>query len=57
VQRLLRALSRKAAEQMVAQEVLGEATIAAPLLEQAGKATWHGRSVEIGSTAAMAPSG
>jgi hypothetical protein len=76
VQRLLRALRRKAAEQMLAQEVLGETTIAAPLpgvvdgsgyvgpdpptaplVEQAGKATWRGRSLEIESTAAMAPSG
>src|SRR3982074_676350 len=32
VQRLLRTLRRKAAEQMLAQEVLGETTIAAPLL-------------------------
>ncbi len=31
VQRLLRALRRKAAKQMVAQEVFGEATVAAPL--------------------------
>jgi len=76
VQRLLRALRRKAAKQMVAQEVFGEATVAAPLpgvvdgsghvgpepptaplVEQGGKATWRGRSVEIRSTAAMASSG
>jgi hypothetical protein len=29
----------------------------APLVEQAGKATWRGRSVNIGSPAALAPSG
>jgi len=29
----------------------------APLVEQGGKTTWRGRSVEIGSTAAMASSG
>jgi hypothetical protein len=76
VQRLLRALRRKAAKQMVAQEVFGEATVAAPLpgvvdgsgyvgpdpptaplVEQAGKATWRGRSIDIGSSSAMAPSG
>ena len=74
VQRLLRALSRKAAEQLVAQGPLSDATTAAPLpgvvdgsgyvgpdpptaplVEQAGKATWRGRSIDIGS--AMAPSG
>ena len=74
VQRLLRALRQKAAEQLVAQEPLGEVTTAAPLpgvvdgsgyvgpdpptaplVEQAGKATWRGRSIDIGS--AMAPSG
>jgi hypothetical protein len=76
VQRLLRALRRKAAEQLVAQEPLGDATTAAPLpgvvdgsgsvgpdpptaplVEQAGKATWRGRSIDIGSSSAMAPSG
>jgi hypothetical protein len=76
VQRLLRALRRKAAEQLVAQEPLGDATTAAPLpgvvdgsgyvgpdpstaplVEQAGKATWRGRSIGIGSSSAMAPSG
>jgi hypothetical protein len=29
----------------------------APLVEQPGKATWRGRSVNIGSPAALAPSG
>jgi hypothetical protein len=76
VQRLLRALRRKAAEQLVAQDPLGNATTAAPLLgvvdgsgyvgpdpptaplvEQAGKATWRGRSIDIRSSSAMAPSG
>ena len=76
VQRLLRALRRKAAEQLVAEEPLGDATTAAPLpgvvdgsgyvgpdpptaplVEQAGKATWRGRSIDIGSSSAMAPSG
>jgi hypothetical protein len=76
VQRLLRALRRKAAEQLVAQEPLGDAMTSAPLpgsvdgsgyvgpdpptvplVEQAGKATWRGRSVDIGASAAMAPSG
>ncbi|WP_354053418.1 DDE-type integrase/transposase/recombinase [Bradyrhizobium sp. LB12.1] len=76
VQRLLRALRRKTAEQLVAEEPLGEATTAAPLpgavdgsgyvgpdpptaplVEQAGKATWRGRSVEVASTSPMAPSG
>lgn len=76
VQRLLRALRRKTAEHLVAEEPLGEATTAAPLpgvvdvsgyvepdpptaplVEQAGKATWRGRSVEVASTSAMAPSG
>ena len=75
VQRLLRALRKKAAEQLVAQEPLCDATTAAPLpgvvdgsgyvgpdpptappVEQAWKATWHDRSVDIGSSA-MAPSG
>ena len=76
VQRLLRALRRKAAEQLVAQEPLGDSTTAArwpgsvdgsgyvepdpptaPLVEQAGKANWRDRSADIGSPAAMAPSG
>jgi hypothetical protein len=76
VQRLLKALRRKAAEQMLAQKVLGEKTIAAPLpgvvdgsgrvgpdpptaalVEQARKASWRGRSLEIEAIAAMAPSG
>ena len=76
VQRLLRALRRKAAEQLVAQQALGDATIAAPLsgavdgsgyvgpapptapsIEQAGKATWRGRSNDVGSTAVTTPSG
>jgi hypothetical protein len=77
VQRLLRALRRKAAEQLVAQCPLGDATTAsqlpgvvdgsgyvgpdpptAPLVEQTGKATtWRGRSIDIGSSSAIAPSG
>jgi hypothetical protein len=76
VQRLLRTLRRKAAEQLVAQEPLGDATTAAPLpgvvdgsgyvgpdpptaplVQQAGKATWRGRSIDIGSSSALAPSG
>ncbi|MET4323763.1 DDE-type integrase/transposase/recombinase [Bradyrhizobium sp. RT5a] len=76
VQRLLRALRRKAAEQLVAQRPLGDATTAsqlpgvvdgsgyvgpdpptAPLVEQAGKATWRGRSIDIGSSSAIAPLG
>jgi hypothetical protein len=72
VRRLPKALRRKAAEQMVAREVLGETTIAAalpgvvggsgyigpdPLVEQAEKATWRGRSIDIKSSSAMAPSG
>jgi hypothetical protein len=76
VQRLLRALRRKAAEQLVAQEPLSDATTAAPwpgvvdgsgyvgpdpptapLVEQAGKATWRSRSIDIASSSAMAPSG
>jgi Integrase core domain len=76
VQRLLRALRRKAAEQLVAQDPLGNATTAAPLLgvvdgsgyvgpdpptaplvEQAGKATWRRRSIDIRSSSAMAPLG
>ena len=75
VQRLLRALRPKSAEQLVAEAPLGDATTAAPLpgvvdgsgyvgpdpptaplVEQAVKATWRGRSVDIGSTGAMAPS-
>ena len=75
--RLLRALRKKAAEQLVAQEPLGDATTAAPLpgvvdgsgyvgpdpptaplVEQTGKATtWRGRSIDIGSSSAIAPSG
>jgi hypothetical protein len=66
VRRLPKALRRKAAEQMVAREVLGETTIAAalpgvvggsgyigpdPPVEQAAKATWRGPSIEIESTA------
>ena len=77
VQRLLRAFRRKAAEQLVAQRPLGDATTAsqlpgvvdgsgyvgpdpptAPLVEQTGKATtWRGRSIDIGSSSAIAPSG
>jgi hypothetical protein len=76
VQRLLRALRRKAAEQLVAQEPPGDTTTAAPwpgsvdgsgyvgpdpptapLVEQAGKANWRDLSADIGSSAAMAPSG
>lgn len=76
VQRLLRALRRRAAERLVAQGPLGDATTAAPLpgvvdgsgyvgpdpptaplVEQAGKAIWRGRSIDIGSSSAMAPSG
>src|ERR1700736_3495004 len=76
VQRLLRALRRKAAEQLVAQEPPGDATTAAPLpgavggsgyvgpdppttppIERAWKTTMHNRSVEIGLSAATAPSG
>ena len=76
VQRLLRALRRKAAEQLVAEEPLGDTPTAAPLpgsvdglgyvgpdpptaplVEQAGKATWRGRSIDIGSSSALAPSG
>jgi len=76
VQRLLRALRRKTAEQLVAQDPLGDATTAAPslgvvdgsgyvgpdpptapLVEQAEKATWRGRSIDIKSSSAMAPSG
>jgi hypothetical protein len=76
VQRLLRALRRKAAEQLVAQEPLCDAATAAslpgamdgsgyvgpdpptaPPTEQAWKVSWRGRSVDIGSTAARAPSG
>jgi hypothetical protein len=76
VQRLLRALRRKAAEQFVAQEPLGDTTTTAPfarivdgsgyvgpdpptapLVEQAGKVTWRGRSIDIGSPSALASSG
>ncbi|MGY3412830.1 hypothetical protein ACVWZV_009035 [Bradyrhizobium sp. GM5.1] len=76
VQRLLRALRRKTAEQLLAEEPLAGATTAAPLpgvvdgsgyvgpdpptaplVEQAGKAIWRGRSIDIGSSSAMAPSG
>ena len=76
VQRLLRALRRKAAEQLVAEAPLGGIPTAVPLpgavdgsgyvgpdpptappSVQASKATWRGRSVDVGSTAAMAPSG
>jgi hypothetical protein len=76
VQRLLRALRRKAAEQPVAQDPLGDATTAAPslgvvdgsgyvgpdpptvpLVEKAEKATWRGRSIDIKSSSALAPSG
>ena len=76
VQRLLRALRRKAAEQLVAQEPLENAITGAPLpgvvdgsgyvgpdpptaplVEQAGKATWRGRSIDIRSSSAKAPSG
>lgn len=76
VQRLLRALRRKAAEQLFALGPLGDATTAAPLprvvdgsgyvgpdpptaplVEQAGKATWCGKPIDIGSLSAMAPSG
>jgi hypothetical protein len=72
MQRLLRALRRKAAEHLVAQQALGGATIAAPLpravdgwgyvgpdpltaptIEQAGKVTWRGRSID----GCAAPSG
>ena len=77
VQRLLRALRKKAAEQLIAQEPLGDAATTAtpwsgsvdgsgyvgpdpptaPLVEQAGRANWRDRSADIGSSAAMAPSG
>jgi hypothetical protein len=76
VQRLLRALRRKAAAQLVAEEPLSDATTAtpwpgsvdgsgyvgpdpptAPPTEQVWKASCHGRSVDIGSTAARAPAG
>jgi hypothetical protein len=76
VQRLLRALRRKAAEQVVAQDPLGDATSAAPslgvvdgsgyigpdpptapLVEQAEEVTRRGRSIDIGSSSALAPSG
>jgi hypothetical protein len=76
VQRLLRALRRKAAEKLVAEEPLGDTPTAAPSpgvvdgsgyrgpnpptappIAQVWKAAWPGRSVDIGSTATMAPSG
>ncbi|MCP1742618.1 hypothetical protein ACVMGC_001721 [Bradyrhizobium barranii subsp. barranii] len=76
VQRLLRALRRRAAQQLVAEEPLGDTPTAAPspgvvdgsgyvgpdpptapLVEQAGKATWRSRSADIGSSSAMAPPG
>jgi hypothetical protein len=76
VQRLLRALRRKTAEQLLSKEPLADATTAAPLpgvvdgsgyggpdpptaplVEQAGKPTWRGQSIDIGSPSAMAPSG
>jgi hypothetical protein len=76
VQRMLRTLRRKAAEQLVAQEPPGEVMTSAPwpgavdgsgyrgpdpptapLAEQTRKATWRGQSVDVGSPAAMAPSG
>ena len=76
VQRLLRALRRKAAEQLVAQEPLENAITGAPLpgvvdgsgyvgpdpptaplVEQAGKTTWRGRSADIASAAGTAASG
>jgi hypothetical protein len=68
VQRLLRALRQKTAEQLVAEQPLADATTAAPSpgivdgsgyvgpdpptappTEQAGKATWRGRSVDLAS--------
>ncbi|MET4608839.1 hypothetical protein ABIB90_008347 [Bradyrhizobium sp. JR4.1] len=67
VQRLLRALRRKAAEQLVAAAPLpgvvdgsgyvGPDPPTAPLVEPAAKATWRRRSVEVASSCAMAPSG
>lgn len=76
VQRLLRALRKKAAQQLLAEKppsdtptaapspgvvdgsgYVGLASPTAPLVEQAGKATWRGRSADIGSTAATAASG
>ncbi|UGY25513.1 hypothetical protein [Bradyrhizobium sp. 2S1] len=76
VQRLLRALRRKTAKQLLSKEPLADATTAAPLpgvvdgsgyggpdpptaplVEQAGKPTWRGQSIDIGSPSAMAPSG
>ena len=76
VQRLLRMLRRKAAEQLVAQEPLRDSTTTAalpggvdgsgyvgpdpptaPLVERAGKVTWRGRSIDIGSLSALTPSG
>ena len=74
VQRLLRALRRKAAEQLVAKEPLRDTPTAvpspgvvdgsgyggpdpptAPPTVQVRKTAWPGRSVDIGSTATMAP--
>ncbi|MGY3362106.1 hypothetical protein ACVWZK_008769 [Bradyrhizobium sp. GM0.4] len=68
VQRLLRALRQKTAEQLVAERPLADASTAAPspgvvdgsgyvgpdpptapFVEQAGKATWRGRSVDLAS--------
>ena len=76
VQRLLRALRKKAAQQLLAEKPPSDTPTAAPspgvvdgsgyvgpdpptapLVEQAGKATWRGRSADIGSTAATAASG
>ncbi|MCC8952732.1 hypothetical protein H8B02_04385 [Bradyrhizobium sp. Pear77] len=75
VQRLLRALRRRAAERLVAQGPLDDAAVpapfsgvvdgsgyvrpgppTAPLVEQAGKAIWRDRLIDIGSSSAMAPS-
>ena len=67
VQRLLRALRRKTAEQLVAAAQLagvvdgsgyvGPDPPTAPPTVQTSKDTWRGRSVDVGSAAAMAPSG
>ena len=76
VQRLLRALRRKAAGQLVNEAQLGGTPTAVPLpgamdgsgyvgpdpptappTVQTSKDTWRGRSVDVGSAAAMAPSG
>ncbi|UWU94271.1 transposase family protein [Bradyrhizobium sp. CB1015] len=75
VQRLLRTLRRRAAEWLVAQCTLDDATTAAPLpgvvdgsgyvgpdpptaplVEQARKAIWRDRLIDIGSSSVMAPS-